>query len=362
MADEGSTGGIDPSELIQAASQLEAADEAGASLTTRFSRQVCELVNKRAAAGEKGDFAVFLKSEALYEDAGRSATAEHPLLRNGADQITNGVWLTTASLSTTFHVEVTWTDAASLFAAVKGCGFGDLPAVVIDWRLSEPVATLYPDGLSKSASYEPVILEEFPVDTQQMKTVLDRFYERTLRTPALIAEGHAVRVWQDAANGVPEYRPEERIQGRLLDHLRGVFIGHHLRAEPVLEDGRADIIMWKRALSQGNQPAIVNEWVLELKALCDKTSSGESVGPAKAAEAVLSGLEQVMAYKSNLNAANGALCCYDMRAADRGDEACFVAVKDAAANDNVPLWRWYLFRQTRTSRRARGQIMPAKGS
>jgi len=101
----------------------------------------------------------------------------------------------------------------------------------------------------------------------------------------------------------------------------------------------------------------VNEWVLELKALCDKTSTtGNPVPESNIREAVEGGLEQAIGYKTSLHAVNAALCCFDMRATDEGDEKCFEHVANAAAAESVPLWRWYLYRSTKHSRAAKNYL------
>ena len=59
-----------------------------------------------------------------------------------------------------------------------------------------------------------------------------------------------------------------------MKSLRGAFPRHDLRGEPVTEDGRADIVISRKSVTKGNLQAIINEWILELKALTDMTSTG----------------------------------------------------------------------------------------
>jgi len=239
---------------------------------------------------------------------------------------------------------------------VRQAEFGNVPALVVDWRGNQPTGRLYRGGLNDAENCEAVFFEEAPISTAQLKEVLDGFYEKSLRTPALVVEGHANRVWRDPSKGIPEHRPEEVVQGRLLDVLKATFSRHGLRAEPVTEDGRADIIVSSRALSQGSRPATITEWVLELKALCDMTSTGTKISSGRIPQAIRDGLEQVVGYKLRLNGEKAAVCCYDMQKSDAGDETCFAQVKHEAAICNVELWRWYLYRDTKESRKARGYL------
>ena len=362
MADPPSLGGVSPEEIERIAQMLGAPTIAGATLTTRFFRRVSALVATRAGRGETGQFTVFLQSEALFDDAQRCSHTEAPLLANGADPVVDRVWLSTASLSASFELLLQWSDAASLFQALRDASLGEIPAVVVDWRTGVPLGRLYRSGLSNHEDFESIYFDDVPITRTQMKEVLDNFYERSLRTPALIIEGHAKRVWKESAQGVPESRPEEVIQGRLLEALKAVFARHDLRAEPVTDDGRADIVISMKTISPGGLPAVVNEWVLELKALTDRTTTGNSVPPSSIVQAIQGGLEQAVGYKTQLNALQAALCCYDMRASDCGDDAAFHHIKDDAEHHDVPLWRWFLFRSTAASRAAKGYLSAASGS
>ncbi|HEX8191574.1 MAG TPA: hypothetical protein VF552_01610 [Allosphingosinicella sp.] len=359
MANPPSLGGVSPVEIENIAEDVGPPTVAGSSLTTRFSRRVSALVAARAGQGDTGQFSIFLQSEALFDDAQCCAHAEAPLLANGADPVTDKVWLSTASLSTSFELLLQWSDQATLFQALRDAGLGGFPAVVVDWRTSVPLGRLYPRGIEEHEDSQAILFTETPITPAQMKEALDSFYERSLRTPYKITEGHAKRIWKEAGQGIPEFRPEEAIQGRLLDSLKAAFAKHDLHAEPITDDGRADIIVYMKTISAGGLPAVINEWVLELKALTDKTHTGNDVPPGKASAAVYGGLEQAIGYRTQLNALQAAVCCYDMRANDCGDEACFAHVKQEAAHHNVPLWRWYLFRSTSASRAAKGYLTSA---
>jgi hypothetical protein len=96
--------------------------------------------------------------------------------------------------------------------------------------------------------------------------------------------------------------------------------------------------------------------VLELKALCDRTTTGKLVGKAKITAAIKKGLEQIVAYRDGFNANRGALCCYDMRSNDEGADTCFAHITKSAEVQKAPLWRWYLYRSTDSSRKAKSTM------
>jgi hypothetical protein len=106
-------------------------------------------------------------------------------------------------------------------------------------------------------------------------------------------------------------------------------------------------------------PAVIHEWVLELKALCDMTSTGTSIGSGHVPDTLLKGLEQVIGYKFHLHALNSALCCYDMLKDDAGDDYLFSPLAKDASTQSVQLWRWFLFRATNASRQAKGYLTHA---
>lgn len=355
MADPVSLGGVDIGEVAAAVAAVGIPAEAGASLITRFTRRVADLIATRQAQGENGDFAVFLQSDELTEHAQKCVHVEAPLLANGADPVSNGVWLSSSNLMLSFKLCLKWSDAGSLFAAIRGVGLGGVAALVVDFRGVAPIGRLYRLGLDKADTCDDVSFDDTPITEAQMKQALDRFYTASLRTPLLVVEAHAQRVWKDSGKGIPESRPEEKIQGRAIESLRGAFPRHDLRGEPVTADGRADIVVSKKTVTKGNLQAVIHEWVLELKALADMTTGGAK-STTNISDAVLSGLEQAMAYRLRLNALNAAVCCYDMRKADEGDTACFAHIAADAAAGQVPLWRWYMFRTAAKSRAAQGFV------
>lgn len=352
MDNEKSFGGISSDEIADFVRSLAAPPtEAGATPTARFSRHVSNLIFVRTAHGEDKTFSVFLRSDTIAEDVARCECVEFPLLKNGVDPVAGRIWISTASLTTTYEAKLAWSDQTSLFQVIRDAGFGDMPALVVDWRTGSPVGTLYREGLANAKESEQVIFAELPISSVDIKGVLDRFYNRSLRTPALVVEGHAMRIWSDAAKGIPESRPEERIQGRLSDFLKSAFPRYDVRSETQTADGRADIIVYRKDITAGNLPATVTHWVLELKALCDMTSTGNPVPTATVPTAISDGLDQAIAYKGRLNAVNAALCCFDMQKDEEDEKSVFNHIESDAKNANIHLWRWYLYRQTKASRK-----------
>jgi len=357
MGKEGGLGGIDESEIVAAWESVGAPpSDAGATPFARFCIYTVTLISRRVAAQEGGDFAVFLMTEVMQQHKDLVQAAHMPFLENGNDKISGHCWLVSPTLKDAYRLVIPCVDQTVLFRDINGASFGLLPAIILDRRGGTPKAYAYPKGLSVPEERDQLVIEDRPITDEEMKIALDRFYETTLRAPRASSEGHGLKIWKTASKGIPADRPEERIQGRAVDQLRAKFPRHTLRAEPVTEDGRADITMFSQVLSHGGHKSLRYDWVLELKALCDKTTNGKAVAKARIVAAIKSGLDQVIAYRDGFSANRGALCCYDMRVDDEGTDACFACITKRVEEQNAPAWRWYLYRSTESSRKARVAI------
>lgn len=224
---------------------------------------------------------------------------------------------------------------------------------MVDGRSSDWAARLYPCGLHLLEFWIEIDLSEGPIPKENLHGTITRFWEQGLRTPELCRLGGAVSVWEKAPAGIPKPRPEQRIQSRLRDTLIGAYPTRLIRAEVRTEEGRADIFIIGDTTAYSGAPAQMTDWALELKALCDKTSTGGHLGPQITRDAITKGVVQARAYRSTQNGVQAALCCFEMRAADEDDGQCFAHVKDEAEQHGVHLWRWYLYRSADAARMAR---------
>lgn len=347
-------GGISRQEIEDLSSSLPDLTQAGSSAETRFSANVVKLIRVRADKGETGGVAVFLCANTQLTDVKGVKTVQKSLLGMGNEPILNAAWLTDVAIGSALQaIEMNLSDPDTLHSQITKMGLAALPAIIVDWRSSAPRIRFFPMGVTQSSVTIDIILDDDPLTASAVRDCLDNFHDTTLRTPLLIASGHGQKIWGNASKGVPLERPEERIQGRLLDHLRAKFSAHHIRAEQDTKLGRYDLQISRHFENQDGKKYTVNEWLLELKALCDKTSSGKKTGSPKSYNDALSnGITQADEYKKSENALNAALCCYDMREKDDGDQSCFSSVKSQGSKCAVHLWRWYLARSSSAARKA----------
>ena len=253
MAEATGTGGITTAEIQAFARIAELPQDAGASLDVRFCGDVAILVAARSKAAEAGKFSVFLRSESIHRDAGTIDCDPVPFLQNANDPISGFAWLSTLGLRSCFRLRLEMSTDAELTASIIEAGFGNMPAVVVDWRGGTPIGRLFRNGLANHDDAYVVSFEQHPISEQALKATLDEFYETVLRTPSSILQGNGTRIWgsnsDDARKGIPSHRPEERIQGRLLDRLKGAYPRHTWRGETPTEDGRADIVASRKAIA-----------------------------------------------------------------------------------------------------------------
>jgi hypothetical protein len=338
-------------EIAGLAQDLQIPELAGVSPTERFVRQISELVALRLVAGETEGVSIILRSDALESDIEGRNCERFPYLRNGKDAISSKIFISNAMLGLAYAVSIE--GANDEMEAVQIAGLGSLPALLIDWRGDTPRATLYCSGVSNPEDIQDVYLTETDITPEDLKAGLDEFYTKRLRTPSLVVQGHSMRIWGTPSQGLPAERPEERIQGVLMSFLFARYSRFDVRAEVVTEDGRLDIKIFAKLFDSKGDKIVKNVWVLELKALTDRTSTGGVVGAKVVDEALQKGLTQAISYKDADHINQAALCCFDMRASDVGDAAVFSQIVQEANDNEIHLWRWYLYRSAEASRDAK---------
>ncbi|MCJ9749669.1 hypothetical protein MOV61_02925 [Neorhizobium sp. BETTINA12A] len=350
----GYIGGIPEQEIADLFQAKGIPGDAGADRAIRFLRKLSDLIARRWAAGEHGTGAVFLLAEKVSDAMKGRKGVSKPTLVNGNDPISDGVWLVNAQVGNAHALALEWETGASL-AVVVDAGLGDLPAVTIDLRDKSrpPQVLFFPDGCVNLDSMLTLFLGDQPIDEGTMKGTLDDFYQNSLRTPMTVLAGHSPdRIWKDSGKGVPQARPEESIEGMLLRHLKAVFPDHDPRAQNTTDDGYLDIAVHYADRTVQGHPARRCDWVLELKALADRTTN-DNPSSANVEEAVTKGVRQTIAYSTAENSLERALCVYDLRDVANDDETCFDHVREDATDNQIHLWRWRLMRSAEEGRKER---------
>lgn len=352
-------GGMTLAEIESASREQPFPDHAGATPAERFVLKVSALVRIRHQKGEKGGIAIFLQSDALQSDAKDCDGAFFPLLANANDPINERVWLSNATLGAAYALNLNCSNQAAAFEDVVRAGFATLPALVIDLRGNIPIGRFYPRGLGNPDHDQDVLITYNRISEADMKACLDKAYATALATPQRATEGHAEKLWTDATKGWPAHRPEERIQAKLINQLRGRYTNHVVRSERKNDDGISDLLVFERTFDAAGNKVVINEWLLELKALTEKTETGNPIGKTEIKRRISDGLIQAISYRDSEHVLHAALCCYDMRGSDEGDQECFAEVGEHAAGESVLLWRWYLFRDSKAIRADQHSFLPS---
>ncbi|WP_343348008.1 hypothetical protein WJT74_05965 [Sphingomicrobium sp. XHP0239] len=344
------TGGVSIGEIQSVVDEVLIPPTFAGELIANFLYAASKLANARREQGEKAGVTVFILSDSL--PAMKTDWPANSLLRNGHDPISGHLILTNSRIGQTFCREIEAGEQKDLEALVSRFGFESLPTLVIDWRGEEPITLLYREGYANPDLLNEVFFFETEIEDTKLKEVLDGFYETALRTPQLAAEGNKSRVWSEASKGVPVENTEKVIQGELVRHLNGHFgANFQVRPEVPNTEGRADVYILEKRVRPIGGNYLQPHWQLELKALREKTSGNKKVPASKVAEAVEEGLSQAIRFREALHANKSALCCYDMRGSDFGDEATFEDIFEEANDNEIRLWRWFLYRSARASRK-----------
>ncbi|MES2497537.1 MAG: hypothetical protein V4618_15600 [Pseudomonadota bacterium] len=325
---------------------------AGSGREVQFLRKLAALIERRMAAGETASGALFILASGIDELMEGRASSPQPLLRNGHYPISGQLWVLSTALTYAHAIDMPWTDTVAAIAQACREGLGEMPAVSLDIRpgSDEIHLSYFPQGCAVPDAQCDIHLINRPITKEEMKAVLDGFFEQSLRTPMRQREGHGTSTWQDASRGVPNSRPEEIIEAKLLERLRSAFPVHDSHSQGVTDDGYIDIAVYKNDVTAAGHPARRCDWVLELKALADRTSNDNDV-TASPHDAIIKGLRQTLSYRSNENGIHAALCVYDLRKAELSHDDCFALVLQDATTQKVELWRWRLLRSAEESRR-----------
>lgn len=307
---------------------------------TRFVRGVATVVRRRTAMDESRQdprqLSVFLLHPTTEPEAG---LAHEPMLDNGLTPIAGKIWFVNAPVLSGFMRDLETEDAAGVFRLiVEDLGLRDVAAVVVDPRLPTIGVRYYPNGLGDPDSCINVRLHGSNVELQDVCEVIERAYTRCLITPD--AQATANRLWADTSKSRPFRDAEHRIQAALYHFFSDAFPTCKVFDEFKGTTGRADLhVVEHDPLDHDKVTYLI---VLELKVLRSRGEGGASYSEAENLTWVDQGVKQAGAYRQEHGHRVAALCCFDMRDNDSGDE-CFAHVRKLASRLNVALRRWYLY-------------------
>lgn len=309
----------------------------------RFLRGVAHLVRQRQAEAERrceedeSDLAIFI----LHGSPGGAVEAAEsvPMLNNGLTPLTGRLWFTAAAVVSGHCVDLPPSnDSERLSYVTDTLKYGSEPTVVFDARTSVPQLRWYPEGLQDPDTVEVKAIDG-EVTCEDVFDAISVLHKKCLITPTGLPQG--VNLWNNASQRWVRRDAEALLQSLLKVGLMFRFPYCTIRHEQPQMTGRTDLEI--EYIDPIDHSIVTRYAILELKVLRSFGSTGGSVSPSRTNEHINDGVEQANAYRIDKEARWSALCCFDMRECDSGDESCFEFVKEFAARVSVTLRRWYLY-------------------
>ena len=304
----------------------------------RFPREVAQLLARRERRddAEFDQPAAFVLAPASVFESLNATWTRNRLLRTGNRRVTGQIHAVSPTLSGSSFDVKSGDDA--LFEALEIHGLAHLPTIVYTPKRGYSTISVYAHGIAHEDDCETHDLDDEAPSREAIIEAIGRAYEQELITPDQMRKGS---LWQDASKFWAVKEAEFRVQDVVRLVLLGRFLRCQVRPEQPGKEGRTDLeIVSERGMAAGHA---IHHAVLEMKVLREKGSTGRKYPDQDIDHHVRDGLEQANAYGLKRNMREKILCCFDMRATDRGDDAVFAHVANDATRLKVVLCRWFLY-------------------
>lgn len=312
----------------------------------RFVRGVAQLVRQREAINDDpSSLSIFLLAPNPPNHAGFK---RDPLLHAGQTSFAGKIWCVNAPVKMGWGTDLRTADHDEIFITVTDeLELGDCPAIIVDSRPGVTQVHHYPSGLASPDECVPVGLRSGDIDIYRLSDVIGRVYRGFLKTPD--AQPQGTKLWSDSQKHRPDPQAEHRIQALLLPAFGEALPTCRVWHEFAGTMGRADIHIAEH--NPLDQSQVTHLAVLELKVLRSFSDGGSRYSDSHNQDLVKKGIEQAGAYRAEHGHQVAALCCFDMRKDDTGEE-CFESWRELAETMIVSLRRWYLFATSQLAREA----------
>lgn len=322
--------------------------DAGLPPKIRFLIGVVRLIRIRQEkiAAEPGEDlpAVFFFSPQLPDSLEALQLQRSPMLNNGLTPLGDRFWfvgpLGNYGRALDLHG---WSDDAEVFDRAGELGIDGLPAVLLDNRHNPPELRHFPKGLGDPEIAEVVSLGGRDISIEEVLGHVRKAHETNMKTPKLIPRD--LKLWQNASNHRPVKQAEKRIQTILRIALAAAMPATVIHEEPNVPVGRIDLEIQEYR----GGGVMISHALLELKVLRSYGSTGKPVSAAKVKKVIAEGISQAAAYRDDHETKAAALCCFDMRKSESGEQ-CFATVREPAEKKKIALGVYYLFASAGRSR------------
>ena len=309
----------------------------------RFVAGVVQLLRRRSAEldrrGESDDvdIAIFILKPRPPDSI---ADAERePMIDNGLTRVNGRLWFTAAPVISAHYVDLPDDSDDGRFSyVVDEHDVGSQPALIFDPRTVRPQLRWYPEGLDQPTNMELKPLEG-SVNPGDVFSAINQVYNQCFITPGGLPQG--VSLWEDPSHFAVLQNAEALVQSHLKAGLVMRFPFCTVRHEQTQVTGRTDLEIEQPDPLDRSQ--VTRYAIMELKVLRSFWSTGSTVSETHTKGWITDGVRQAAAYRTEKGFQWSALCCFDMRSDNMGDEASFGHVHEYADSLQVSLKRWFLY-------------------
>lgn len=314
----------------------------GLPLIVRFISNVAKLIRRRVvqpnAKRDPTRPAIFIL-QPNPPQLEHAAPKHVPMLDNAQTPVNGRIWFVSAVVASGRYIDFEATDDDSMFTLITDdIEQGAAPTIIFDPRPPVPEARFYPQGLNHPENYKLVALSSKDVTLDEVVATIETVYKSCLVTPD--AQPDHGKLWHNKDKWWPSSKAEAFIQLYIKAGLAGAFPTCTIRHEQPMPEGRLDLEI--EETDSLDRSVVTRHAIIELKILRSFRESGTIVKPKETCEWIESGVNQAFAYRDSKGAKWSALCCFDMRKRNTGEE-CFKHVRDLANELNVHLKRWFLY-------------------
>ena len=313
----------------------------------RLGRNVCRLAFRRLTHGggdvRRDAIAIFLLHPSA--PAGSSAKRE-PMLGDGGVELCGKIWFVNVSAQSGRCISATSEDDGSMFDQVERLDLGEVPAVVFNPKVQTPTLRVYERGVS-SDPMEPIEIVDRDVNVAEIRRIINMMHNKQLCTPEAQVSG--VSMWANAPNCCAASNAEAIAQLLVKTALSIRLFKCEIRHEQNTRAGRSDL----EIIQQLRDGTTITPAELEIKVLRERNRRGKKWSDAFNEKWIRRGVRQAAGYCYVRQAKAGMLCCFDMRARDRGDAGTFAKAMSYAKELDITLHRNFLYNSSEAWRLAR---------
>lgn len=317
----------------------------------RFVAGVVRLLRRRTSEVEAqgefdlSDIAIFVLQSSPPASAQNARRV--PSVNNGLTMVVGRLWFTAPPVVSGHYIELPQDadDDARFSYVTDNLALGSLPTLIFDPRSVNPELRWYPKGLADTNCVEVKPLQG-DVTPDMIFEAIEDLYRQCLVTPTSMPQGG--NLWQNTQKYWVRKDAEARVQALLKAGLAMKFPFCTIRHEQTQNTGRTDLEISQINLL--NSGMTTHHAILELKVLRSFGSTGISMSDSQTKEWILDGVKQAASYRMERGAQWSALCCFDMRKEDFGDNLYFADVQNLAGQLEVMLNRWFLHANARSYR------------